>query len=115
VKGNTCPAPCLLLLHGGGANEAGFAVLGGRILPEVLALAAAAAQLRKLRAFVSHGRADQALGVRFAHQSRAVLERLGVPLSYREYAAGHALDRDLASDFRQWLSSRLDEAATADC
>jgi len=92
-------------------SVAGFGVLSGRILPEIQPLLAPAPLLGKLHAFVSHGRGDQTLGIHFAHQSRALLGKLGVPLAYHEYEAGHALDHAMVRDLRQWLDRRLEETA----
>lgn len=89
------------------SSVAGFGVLSGRILPEILPLVDAASLPGELSAFVSHGVADQTLGIHFAHQARALLESLDVPLEYREYAAAHALDRDMVGDFQQWLGGRI--------
>jgi phospholipase/carboxylesterase len=94
-------------------SVAGFGVLSGRILPEVLPLVKDDAALRRLQAFVSHGVDDQTLGLHFAHEARAVLERLGVPLTYREYAAGHALDGKMVADFQRWLASQVGRQAAA--
>jgi phospholipase/carboxylesterase len=94
-------------------SVAGFGVLSGRILPEVLPLVQDGPLLGKLRAFVSHGVDDQTLGIHFAHRARAVLEGLGVPVDYREYPAGHALDQNMIADFEQWLASRIDKQDAA--
>jgi phospholipase/carboxylesterase len=56
---------------------------------------------------VSHGVQDATLGIHFAHQSREVLTRLGIPLTYREYQAGHALDGAMVADFQDWLDAQL--------
>jgi len=89
-------------------SVAGFGLLSGRILPEILPLLDRGdPRLRRLQAFVSHGVDDQTLGIHFAHKARALLEELGVPLEYREYAAGHALDGDMVGDFQQWLGARI--------
>lgn len=90
---------------------AGFGVLSGRILPEVLPRVELGAALAKVQAFVSHGIQDQTLGIHFAHHARQVLTALGVPLDYQEYAAGHTLNAAMIADFRRWLGSRLDAAA----
>jgi phospholipase/carboxylesterase len=90
------------------ASVAGFGVLSGRILPEVLPLVEHGPALGKLQAFVSHGVHDQTLGIHYAHRSREVLSGLGIPLAYNEYAAGHALDRTMAGDFQRWLGIQLD-------
>jgi phospholipase/carboxylesterase len=94
-------------------SVAGFGLLSGRILPEVLPQIERGPGLGRLRAFVSHGVQDQTLGIHFAHQSRVLLEELGVPLSYHEYAAGHALDRAMIGDFQQWLGSQIEKQGLA--
>lgn len=86
---------------------AGFGLLSGRILPEVLPAVRPGAALGKLRAFVSHGVRDQKLGVHFARNAKEVLDGLGVPLQYREYEAGHQLDMAMIGDFKQWLYAQL--------
>jgi phospholipase/carboxylesterase len=86
---------------------AGFGVLSGRILPEVLPAVRAGEALGKLRAFVSHGVQDQKLGIHFARNSKEVLDGLGVPLRYREYESGHQLDMAMVGDFEQWLTAQL--------
>jgi phospholipase/carboxylesterase len=89
-------------------SVAGFGVLSGRILPEVLPRVARGPALGKVQAFVSHGVHDQTLGIHFAHHARQVLNELGVPLAYIEYAAGHALDGAMIGDFQRWLGTQLD-------
>lgn len=89
-------------------SVAGFGLLSGRILPEILPLVDRSdPRLGRLQAFVSHGVGDQTLGIHFAHKARALLEELGVPLEYREYAAGHVLDGDMVGDFQRWLGERI--------
>jgi phospholipase/carboxylesterase len=90
------------------ASVAGFGVLSGRILREVLPLAERGPALSRVQAFVSHGVQDQTLGIHFAHQTRQVLTELGVPLTYAEYQAGHALDAAMVAAFRHWLGAQLD-------
>lgn len=88
-------------------SVAGFGVLSGRILPEVLPLVAHGPALQSLPAFVSHGVHDETLGIHFAHHAREVLSNLGMPLAYHEYAAGHSLDRDMIADFQRWLGDQV--------
>jgi phospholipase/carboxylesterase len=94
-------------------SVAGFGVLSGRILPEVLPRVGRGPLLEKVQAFVSHGVHDQTLGIHFAHHAREVLTGLGVPLAYSEYAAGHALDGAMIANFRGWLDKQLDAQGTA--
>lgn len=86
---------------------AGFGILSGRILPEVLPLA----QPGAVTAFVSHGAQDQKLGIHFARDAKEVLDGLKVPLQYHEYQAGHELNMAMLDDFKQWLGVQLDEPA----
>ncbi|MFL6675467.1 MAG: alpha/beta hydrolase [Massilia sp.] len=95
------------------ASIAGFAILSGRILPEVLPAVQHSPQLRSVHAFVAHGVQDQKLGVHFAHHAKAVLSELELPLDYREYAAGHVLDDAMVGDFKQWLGQRIDQKTAA--
>jgi phospholipase/carboxylesterase len=92
-------------------SVAGFGLLSGRILPEVLPLVAQGPALQSLQAFVSHGVLDETLGIHFAHHACQVLSNLGVPLEYREYAAAHSLDRDMTGDFQRWLTVQIDGSA----
>lgn len=89
---------------------AGFGILSGRILPEILPAVQANPALRALRAFVSHGVQDQTLGIHFARQAKDVLDGLAVPLQYQEYQAGHALNAAMLGDFQQWLGTQLDQS-----
>jgi phospholipase/carboxylesterase len=92
---------------------AGFGVLSGRILPEVLPQVERSPALASVQAFVSHGVHDEKLGIHFAHHARDVLSALDVPLAYHEYSAGHGLDRDMVADFQRWIGSQLDGQSTA--
>ena len=86
---------------------AGFGILSGRILPEVMPLLTPGTPLAALHAFVSHGRQDQVLGLHFAHHAKQVLAGLNVRLQYQEYEAGHRLEPAMVADFEQWLGARL--------
>lgn len=89
---------------------AGFGILSGRILPEVLPAVQPGPALGKVRAFVSHGVQDQKLGIHFARNAKEVLNGLGVPLQYHEYEAGHSLDMPMVGDFKRWLDGQLDQS-----
>ena len=90
------------------SKVAGFGILSGRILPEVLPLVKPDPLLATLPAFVSHGVQDAVLGIHFAHHAKQVLDGLGLPLSYHEYQGGHSLSGAMAGDFLQWLGTQLD-------
>lgn len=82
---------------------AGFAVVCGRILPEIEARIAPPAALRHLRALVVHGRDDDVLPVRWAEETSAWLDRLGIAHALRLHDAGHELAPALRDDLARWL------------
>jgi phospholipase/carboxylesterase len=86
---------------------AGFGILSGRILPEVLPRVTAERALARLQAFVSHGVDDDTLGIHFARNAKQVLDGLGVPLSYHEYVGGHGLTQTIVAEFNAWLEGQL--------
>ena len=81
---------------------AGFAVLAGRILPELEPAIAGRNRLGELRALISHGRADDKLPVSWAERADAWLNNLGVPHELKLYPVGHELSAEMASDFQDW-------------
>ncbi len=86
---------------------AGFAIMSGRILPEIGPLIAPAAALARLHGLIIHGDGDDRLPVHFAEQSAALLTRLGVPFTDRRYAMAHEITRASALDFVAWLGALL--------
>lgn len=86
---------------------AGFAILSGRILPEIEPMLASSEELGRLRAFISHGELDNTLPVTWAERAQSWLEKLGVPHTVRRYPAGHELTPAMANDFSGWLETVL--------
>ena len=82
---------------------AGFAVLSGRILPELKPHIADTAQLKNLRAFIGHGEHDSKLPVVWAQRSDALLDDLGVMHLTRLYPIDHGISADMQADFLSWL------------
>lgn len=82
---------------------AGFAVLCGRILPEIEPLLAPRAALAELDALIVHGRTDATLPMAWAERADALLRRLGVPHRLRLHDAGHELVPAMQRDFRDWF------------
>lgn len=89
---------------------AGFGILSGRILPEMLPAVQPGPALGNVHAFVSHGLQDQKLGIHFARDAKQVIDGFGVPLQYHEYQAGHELNMEMVVDFKQWLAGQLDRS-----
>ncbi|KJK15886.1 phospholipase [Burkholderiaceae bacterium 16] len=89
------------------ADVAGFAVLSGRILPEIEPHLAPRDALAGLSAFIAHGEFDNKLPVGWAERADQWLDALGVAHQTRRYPIGHELNADVVADFRQWLASVL--------
>jgi phospholipase/carboxylesterase len=53
---------------------------------------------------IVHGRADQSVPVRVARHARAVLERAGASMLYRETEVGHEIDEAVIPDLRAFLA-----------
>ncbi|WP_097458661.1 alpha/beta hydrolase [Mangrovitalea sediminis] len=86
---------------------AGFAILSGRILPEIEPRLAPRNALAGLRVFVSHGRFDNKLPVDWADRSDRWLTALGIHHQTRLYPIGHELTAEVAADFNRWLEATL--------
>lgn len=89
------------------ASVAGFAVLSGRILPELEPLLAPREQLVRMQALIAHGRDDMKLPVGWAERADALLTGLGVPHALRLYPGGHGIGEAMARDFRGWIGAML--------
>lgn len=84
---------------------AGFAVLCGRILPEIEPRLGPRAQLAQLHGLIVHGRHDDKLPVAWAERADAWLDALGVPHALRLYEAGHTLTAAMRADFVHWYAT----------
>ncbi|QRP63058.1 phospholipase [Rhodanobacter sp. FDAARGOS 1247] len=81
-----------------------FAVLAGRILPELEPLLASPEHLSALRGYIAHGTHDDKLPVSWAQRSDDWLTRLGVAHETKLYPTGHELGAPMCADFLAWLS-----------
>ena len=86
---------------------AGFAVLSGRILPEIEPHLAPREALSKLSALIAHGEFDDKLPVTWAQRATQWLTALGVPNQSHRYPIGHTLNQQVVSDFALWLAGPL--------
>lgn len=84
-------------------SVAGFALLCGRILPEIASLLGPPDALAQLHALIVHGRDDDKLPVDWAERADAWLQRLGVPHLLRLHDAGHALTARMQADVLAWF------------
>lgn len=85
-------------------NVKGFAILSGRILPELEPHLAGPPSLARLQAFIAHGEQDTTLPVSWAERSDALLKRLGVPCESHRYPMGHTISAQMQADFVKWLN-----------
>ena len=56
-----------------------------------------------LKIFASHGTVDQVIPVEWARKTPAILENLGIALTYKEYPVGHGVAPQNFYDFKNWL------------
>lgn len=89
---------------------AGFAVLSGRILPELQPHIADHAQLQHLHAFIGHGEYDSKLPVVWAQRSEQLLSDLGVESLTRRYPIDHGISGAMQADFLSWLRTETARA-----
>ena len=89
---------------------AGVVAMSGRILPEVLPLAAQSEAMPGLPILVVHGVDDPVLPIRHGRAARDRLSGLPVALTYREYPMGHHVTTESLRDVTAWLKARLDGA-----
>lgn len=85
----------------------GVCIWHSRLLPEVLPLQVAPAQLQGRNAWISHGTLDQVIPLRSAHAIRDHLQALPVTPSYHEYPCQHNIHPQELHDSMQWLSTQV--------
>lgn len=57
-----------------------------------------------LKIFASHGTVDQVIPVEWARKTPAIVENLGIDITYKEYPIGHGVAPQNFYDFKNWLS-----------
>lgn len=87
----------------------GFAVLSGRLLPELEPRLAARERLAHVQALIAHGRDDDKLPVHWAERADTWLARLGVPHTTRLYPGGHGISAAMAREFLDWVDGQLSD------
>lgn len=85
----------------------GFAMLSGRILPELAPLIAGRKRLQALRGFIGHGEFDDRLPFFWAERATRQLDELGIAHEMHRYPIGHTISRAMADDFTAWVSRSL--------
>ena len=87
---------------------AGVVAMSGRTLPEVLPRIAPPEKFQRLPIFVAHGTADQVLPINYGRDTRDILSKLPVDLTYREYPMAHHVSAESLADIAVWFKARLD-------
>jgi phospholipase/carboxylesterase len=90
---------------------AGFAILSGRILPEISPRIASAKALTRLEALILHGEDDNNCPQVWAERSARRLQELGVRFETKMYPAQHEITTDMARDFTAWVVRLVREGA----
>ena len=62
--------------------------------------------LSKLKIFASHGTVDQVIPIDWARKTPAILEKLGIAVTYKEYPVGHGVAPQNFNDFKNWLTGK---------
>lgn len=89
---------------------AGFGILSGRILPELIPHIADKTRLENLCAFIGHGEFDTKLPVMWAQRSDQLLGELGVAHLTHLYPIEHGISLAMKTDFLEWLDRLLKES-----
>lgn len=87
---------------------AGAVLMSGRVPDEIKPLIAPAARLAHKPFLVVHGLNDTVLPIQNGRASRAILEKLPIDLTYREYPMAHEVSAESLGDVTGWLTARLD-------
>ncbi|RTZ02671.1 alpha/beta hydrolase [Flavobacterium sp. GSP6] len=56
-----------------------------------------------LKIFASHGTVDQVIPVELARKTPAIVENLGINITYKEYPIGHGVAPQNFYDFKNWI------------
>lgn len=89
---------------------AGAVLMSGRILPQIQTQIAPDEQLKGLPILVVHGTLDQVLPISNGRNSRELLSKLPVNLTYHEYPMGHTVSEESLRDVTKWLREQLDKS-----
>lgn len=83
---------------------AGAVLMSGRILPEVLPLAAPLERRTKPSYLIVHGTQDQTLPIAHGRASRETLRSLGIEPDYREFPIAHTISDASLAVVVEWVA-----------
>lgn len=87
---------------------AGSVLMSGRVPDELTPLIAPGSRLAGKPFLVVHGIHDTVLPIQNGRASRAILEKLPVNLTYKEYPMAHEVSAESLTDVTTWLTAQLD-------
>lgn len=88
----------------------GVISLSGRVLEEIQPLTTTTSDaLKGLKVYIAHGIQDGTLPVQYARTAKALMEKLGVQLKYREHNMGHQITQAVIDDINEWLAADTSE------
>lgn len=85
----------------------GFAVLSGRILPEIKPHINHLEGLKKLHGYLAHGQLDSKLPISYLFQADELLNDLNVPHVTKVYPMDHEISAEELKDFLQWVDEQF--------
>ena len=88
---------------------AGAVAMSSRILPEMEPRHAGADRLTGLPLLVVHGTRDQVIPIASGRASQALLSKVPVQLTYREFPMAHQITPESLDLFASWLTEHLDQ------
>ena len=86
---------------------AGAIVLSGYLLADPNRPQAKDRALQHLAIFESHGRADDRIPFERAQQTRELLQKLPVQLTFREFAGQHQIPSEIRGQLKVWMQEQL--------
>ncbi|MCV9926973.1 alpha/beta hydrolase-fold protein [Flavobacterium sp. LS1R49] len=78
--------------------------ISGYVNDEIIADGYEDSKLDNLKFFASHGSVDQVIPIEWARKTPAFLEKLNIPITYKEYPVGHGVSPQNFFDFKNWLA-----------
>lgn len=82
----------------------GIAVMSGRLPEQIKPIMPQQSKFKHLKVFMSHGTEDEVLQINYAREALTFLKTKQVPVTYKEYHAGHTITKEMLSDVINWLS-----------
>ena len=86
---------------------AGMCILSSWLREGTLAALGVADRVDSLPTLVHHGKRDEVIELERAKLSIALLEKLQVPVEYREYDMGHEITSRSLGDLSGWLEQKV--------